>query len=328
MRTEKQRPGETPDISGREPDPSAEAARRELCLILDQELARLPAKYRSPLVLHYLEGKTKEETARELGWTEGTVSGRLDRARESLRKRLAGRNVSFSSGMMAALLSEQAATAPVPAALTSATMQSALLLGTSSVAGAAATGASHTLAEAVLKSMVMSKLKHVIPLAIVLLAAIVGVAVGGQRIVPYLPKLTPVKPEGPEVVLPNQEPEPPKPPDEGLSQEELDRRFGSERDAKRFAGGADLSRMLSGPYNGEIYDDLDHNRGKIFQAQLDTKTGHWTVKWASKDFRIIDRRARRVDVRERVCTAVVCYKPDQGWKLVSIEQPPFGWDEK
>jgi RNA polymerase sigma factor (sigma-70 family) len=213
MRTEKQRPGETPDVTGREPDPAAEAARRELCLILDQELARLPAKYRSPLVLHYLEGKTKEETARELGWTEGTVSGRLARARESLRKRLAGRNVSFSSGMMAAVLSEQAATTPVPVGLANATMQSALSLGAGALAGGAAAGASHTLAEAVLKSMLMSKLKHAIPLAIVLLAATVGLAVGGQRLLPLArpPVLPPDKSDGSGVEAGEAEDEPKSP---------------------------------------------------------------------------------------------------------------------
>src|SRR5215472_4077824 len=80
-------------------DPSVELVWRELRQVLDEELGRLAQKYRAPLVLVYLEGKTTEEVARQLGCPKGTVQSRLARGRDRLRQRLVRRGVVPSAGV-------------------------------------------------------------------------------------------------------------------------------------------------------------------------------------------------------------------------------------
>jgi RNA polymerase sigma factor (sigma-70 family) len=86
-------------------DSSGSAVDPDLMEVIDQELSRLPAKYRSPLVLCYLEGRTHEEAARDLHWPLGTVKGRLARARELLRSRLARRGFAPTAGVLGVLSS-------------------------------------------------------------------------------------------------------------------------------------------------------------------------------------------------------------------------------
>src|SRR5262249_46361370 len=85
-------------------DPLGDVTGRELLSGLDEELSRLPEKYRAPLVLCYLEGQTRDEAAQQLGCPLGTFKHRLEQGREVLRSRLGRRGLALPAIMSAALL--------------------------------------------------------------------------------------------------------------------------------------------------------------------------------------------------------------------------------
>ncbi|HEV3115599.1 MAG TPA: sigma-70 family RNA polymerase sigma factor, partial [Gemmataceae bacterium] len=130
--------------------------------LLDHELSHLPDKYRLPVVLCDLEGKSRKDAARQLGWLEGTLSGRLARARVLLAKRLAARGLTLSGGALASSLSSSTALASVPGPLVMSTVKAATLLAGGGLTAAGAVPVKvAVLVHEVLRAMMMTKIKIV-----------------------------------------------------------------------------------------------------------------------------------------------------------------------
>jgi RNA polymerase sigma factor (sigma-70 family) len=151
-----------------EADPVLDMTVRELQRVLYEELHRLPEKFRTPLILCYLQGHTHDEAARQLGWSKGTVRGRLNRGREQLRSRMARRGLALSTGLVASALSAKAASI-MPLALIGSTCKASLIGAAGQVLAADSVSPTvAALANGAIKSMFLSKCKIAITVALAL----------------------------------------------------------------------------------------------------------------------------------------------------------------
>ncbi len=159
-----------------------QALRREACFdqenrsewlpLLDEEVGRLPPKYRLPVILCDLEGRTRKEAAQHLGWPEGTVSGRLSRARALLARRLTRRGVTLSAATLAAGMAGEAS-ARLPISVVRSICEAALEGAAGLTAGSVPAHVA-ALTEGVVKAMFVSKLKNVVALVTVALVLTAG----------------------------------------------------------------------------------------------------------------------------------------------------------
>jgi RNA polymerase sigma factor (sigma-70 family) len=156
------------------PEPPPEVIWQELRPLLDAELNRLPDRYRAPLVLCYLEGKTTEEAAQIMGCPRGTVMSRLARARDRLRDRLSRRGLTLSVGLFTTVLSQHTASA-APVGLAGATVKAAVLFAAGKAVWASAVSASVlALVQAVLKTVALGRFVQVLLRWLLVLCAVAG----------------------------------------------------------------------------------------------------------------------------------------------------------
>jgi RNA polymerase sigma factor (sigma-70 family) len=139
-----------------------ESAWREVRGAFDAEVARLPDKFRLPLVLCCLEGKTRTEAASELGWSEGAVRGRLERGRKLLQARFARKGLALPATLLPMLLKSSTPAAPAAPDL--------------------ATSSAARLADGIIKSMAVARAKLAAwaTAAILLLGTVAGLSLYGR----------------------------------------------------------------------------------------------------------------------------------------------------
>jgi RNA polymerase sigma factor (sigma-70 family) len=159
------------------PEAFNDARWEDLRPLLDQELNSLPDKYREPLILCDLQGMTRKAAADQLGWSEGTVSGRLSRARELLAKRLVRHGVIFSAAAVATALSSTAASACVSSPLVSSTVHAATCIAAGQAVSGVVSAPVAALTKGVLKAMLISKLKTVSAVLIAVGLLAIGAAI-------------------------------------------------------------------------------------------------------------------------------------------------------
>jgi RNA polymerase sigma factor (sigma-70 family) len=172
---------------GAAPRHSAEASRdvewRDLRPVLDEEVQRLPLKYRLPFLLCYVEGKTNAEAAVELGCPAGTVLSRLARARQRLRARLTRRGLALSAGGLAAALAPADALSAAPAAFTDSTLKAVLAGAAGKGVAAFVTPTAAALSQGVLRTMLTTKvIAAAAGLFVALAVAGAGAGVAGYRL--------------------------------------------------------------------------------------------------------------------------------------------------
>jgi RNA polymerase sigma factor (sigma-70 family) len=158
------------------PDSETDAIWRDLRPVLDEEVGRLPKKYRLPIILCYLQGRTYAEASQVLKCPRGTVAIRLQRARELLRGRLTRRGLALTAATTAVLAAERTVSAALPAALVHTTLKAALLFAAGKAVAGAVSAQALTWTQGVLRTMFLSKIK--ILAAVALLMGATGTGAG------------------------------------------------------------------------------------------------------------------------------------------------------
>jgi RNA polymerase sigma factor (sigma-70 family) len=156
--------------------PADEVSWAEMQTALDEEMQALPERYRAVLIRCYLDGKARDEAARELGLSLGVLRGLLERGRKLLADRLTRRGLTLSAGLLGLAVCDGIAGAAPSSTQVLATAQAATLFAAGQPVGKFVSAGVLTLSQQMLKGMIMTKLK--LACALILGCALTVSAIG------------------------------------------------------------------------------------------------------------------------------------------------------
>jgi hypothetical protein len=150
--------------------------RDDIGWIIQEEVGRLPRRYREAVVLCLLEGLTPEQAARHLGCPVGTVHSRLARGREQLRGRLIRRGLAVTVGLLAVGWASNGVSALMPPALAQLTIRTAVRLAAGQISVGVVPASVAALVRVILRTMLMAKIR--VTVATLLMLGVLAVGVG------------------------------------------------------------------------------------------------------------------------------------------------------
>jgi len=145
-------------MEAKQPDLNEQAQWNKIKLVLDDELDRLPEKYRLPLILFHLEGRQLEEIAKHLKSNRSTIETRLRRGREMLRQRIGRHGIGIETAGLMNLIGLHAGSTQLSASFCTTTTQAASLFATGQILPASLSPQSILLAKGTLQIMAKTKI--------------------------------------------------------------------------------------------------------------------------------------------------------------------------
>ena len=266
----------------------------ELHAAVHEEVNHLPEKYRAPVVLCDLEGRTHEEAARFLGWPIGTVKSRQSQGRGLIRDRLLRRGLGLAAAGAIVGSLRQTAVAAMPIEISRRTVRAAMQISARLVMGFGISARVLTITEEVLRAMLLTRLPFFAAASVAMCLAFGGASVyvrGSQEpAAKHGPPVATPSPTGPAHspqarIAPEPTPQPPADaPALRLREQQLaTRKAKASYEIARFT--RELAEIAVEEYEGVTFPrDLATVDAEIKLAQSDLRRAEDRLDWARKMF--------------------------------------------